>query len=89
MTNGEATQISTGSDFFGVRLSVSTTGTYKHHKTGEVRDARRGVSLNVQGQWMPLTATAYLVLVGAYLRNEEFKALVDQVAAEEREENGL
>ena len=89
MTSGEAQQISTGSDFFGVRVTASTSGTYKHNKTGEIREARRGVSLNVQGNWLPLTATAYLVLVGAYQKNPEFAALVNAIAAEEREENGF
>ena len=89
MTNGEAQQISTGSDFFGVRVTASTSGTYKHNKTGEIREARRGVSLNVQGNWLPLTATAYLVVVGAYQKNPEFAALVNAIAAEEREENGF
>lgn len=89
MTNGEALQISTGSEFFGVRVSASTAGTYKNNKTGEIREARRGVSLNVQGNWMPMSATAYLVLVGAYEKNPEFAALVNQIAAEERKENGF
>jgi hypothetical protein len=89
MTNGEAQQISTGSDFFGVRVTASTAGTYKHNKTGEIREARRGVSLNVQGNWLPLSATAYLVVVGAYQKNPEFAALVNAIAAEEREENGF
>jgi len=89
MTNGEAQQISTGSEFFGVRVTASTSGTYKSNKTGEIREARRGVSLNVQGNWMPLSATAYLVLVGAYQKNPEFAALVNAIAAEEREENGF
>ena len=89
MTNGEAQQISTGSEFFGVRVMASTSGTYKSAKTGEIREARRGVSLNVQGNWMPLSATAYLVLVGAYQKNPEFAALVNAIAAEEREENGF
>lgn len=89
MTNGEAQQITTGSEFFGVRVTASTSGTYVSRKTGEVKDARRGVSLNVQGNWLPLSATAYLVLVGAYQKNPEFAALVNQIAAEEREENGF
>ena len=89
MTNGEAQQISTGSEFFGVRVTASTSGTYVSRKTGEVKEARRGVSLNVQGNWLPLTATAYLVLVGAYQKNPEFAALVNAIAAEEREENGF
>jgi len=89
MTNGEAQQISTGSEFFGVRVTASTSGTYKSVKTGEIKEARRGVSLNVQGNWMPLSATAYLVLVGAYQKNPEFAALVNAIAAEEREENGF
>lgn len=89
MTNGEAQQITTGSEFFGVRVTASTSGTYVSRKTGEVKEARRGVSLNVQGNWMPLSATAYLVLVGAYQKNPEFAALVNQIAAEEREENGF
>ena len=89
MTSGEAQQISTGSDFFGVRVTASTSGTYKHNKTGEIREARRGVSLNVQGNWLPLSATAYLVVVGAYQKNPEFAALVNAIAAEEREENGF
>ena len=89
MTNGEAQQISTGSEFFGVRVTASTSGTYKSNKTGEIREARRGVSLNVQGNWMPLSATAYLVLVGVYQKNPEFAALVNAIAAEEREENGF
>ena len=89
MTNGEAQQISTGSEFFGVRVTASTSGTYVSRKTGEVKEARRGVSLNVQGNWLPLSATAYLVLVGAYQKNPEFAALVNAIAAEEREENGF
>jgi hypothetical protein len=89
MTNGEAQQITTGSEFFGVRVTASTSGTYVSRKTGEVKEARRGVSLNVQGNWLPLTATAYLVLVGAYQKNPEFAALVNAIAAEEREENGF
>ena len=89
MTSGEAQQISTGSEFFGVRVTASTSGTYVSRKTGEVKEARRGVSLNVQGNWLPLTATAYLVLVGAYQKNPEFAALVNAIAAEEREENGF
>lgn len=89
MTNGEAKQISTGSEFFGVRVTASTSGTYKSAKTGEIKEARRGVSLNVQGNWMPMSATAYLVLVGAYQKNPEFAALVNAIAAEEREENGF
>ena len=89
MTNGEAQQITTGSEFFGVRVTASTSGTYVSRKTGEVKEARRGVSLNVQGNWLPLTATAYLVVVGAYQKNPEFAALVNAIAAEEREENGF
>ncbi len=89
MTSGEAQQITTGSEFFGVRVTASTSGTYVSRKTGEVKEARRGVSLNVQGNWLPLTATAYLVLVGAYQKNPEFAALVNAIAAEEREENGF
>jgi hypothetical protein len=89
MTNGEAQQITTGSEFFGVRVTASTSGTYVSRKTGEVKEARRGVSLNVQGNWLPLSATAYLVLVGAYQKNPEFAALVNAIAAEEREENGF
>ena len=89
MTSGEAQQISTGSEFFGVRVTASTSGTYVSRKTGEVKEARRGVYLNVQGNWLPLTATAYLVLVGAYQKNPEFAALVNAIAAEEREENGF
>lgn len=89
MTNGEAQQISTGSEFFGVRVTASTAGTYKSNKTGEIKEARRGVSLNIQGNWMPLSATGYLVLVGAYSKNPEFAALVNRIAAEEREENGF
>lgn len=88
MTNGEAQQITTGSEFFGVRVTASTAGTYKS-RTGEIKEARRGVSLNVHGNWMPLSATAYLVLVGAYQKNPEFAALVNAIAAEEREENGF
>jgi hypothetical protein len=42
MTNGEAQQISTGSDFFGVRVTASTAGTYKHNKTGKLE--RLGVA---------------------------------------------
>lgn len=89
MTNGEAQQISTGSEFFGVRVTASSAGTYKSLKTGEIKEARRGVSLNIQGNWMPMSATAYLVLVGAYAKNPEFKQLVDSIAAAEREENGF
>ena len=89
MTSGEAQQITTGSEFFGVRVTASTSGTYVSRKTGEVKEARRGVSLNVQGNWLPLTATAYLVVVGAYQKNPEFAALVNAIAAEEREENGF
>ena len=89
MTSGEAQQITTGSEFFGVRVTASTSGTYVSRKTGEIREARRGVSLNVQGNWLPLSATAYLVLVGAYQKNPEFAALVNAIAAEEREENGF
>jgi hypothetical protein len=89
MTNGEAQQISTGSEFFGVRITASTSGTYVSRKTGEVKEARRGVSLNIQGNWMPLTATSYLVLVGAYSKNPEFAEMVNKIAAEERKENGF